>query len=240
MKPKGARITVPKKPTQPRVKKPIEMRLQDLETHLHFLWEAREAYRSGDGEKYKLIASELRILVCGFGTNKPLLLDLMDHYGFSYEVQPPGPPFDRQSISLVGWREDPVHKEIVRLIEEANGDASKLEAVRAMEVAQRRPIPLREYVDQGLAVFIAPYDYSHAMLVRAIAEQIGGAHEDEGIEEGLAAMHSIQIGGALSHVAALISFSDLIIFVGIQFLGHMITTQGFKPLRFQISKQSGD
>jgi hypothetical protein len=77
---------------------------------------------SGRSRAYKLIAGELRILVCAFRHNKPLLLDMMDHFGFSYEIQPPGPPFDKQPIPLVGWRDDPVAQEISRILEGSDPD----------------------------------------------------------------------------------------------------------------------
>jgi hypothetical protein len=77
--------------SQPRVPKSPDERIRDCETHLAFLREARHNYRT-DRERYKQVAGELRVLVCKSRNNKPLLLDLMDEYGFNYEVQPAAPP----------------------------------------------------------------------------------------------------------------------------------------------------
>jgi hypothetical protein len=107
------------------VPKPIQERMQDCETHLSFLYEAREGCRT-DRERYKQVAGVLRVLVCKSRNNKPLLLDLMDYYGFGYEVHPPGPPFDKMPIPLVGWRDDPAHQELTKALEEAYGDEEKL------------------------------------------------------------------------------------------------------------------
>ena len=63
-------------------------------------------------------------------------------------------------------------------------------------------------MEEGLAAFIQPYDYSFAKLTRAIAEQSGGAHEDEAVEEGIAAMRQ-------SHIVALIKFSDTVLAAGL-------------------------
>ncbi|HMI96131.1 MAG TPA: hypothetical protein VK479_06420 [Micropepsaceae bacterium] len=221
-------------PKQLKAPKSIEERMQDCETHLSFLWEARECYRN-DRERYKQVAGELRVLVCRFGSNKPLLLDMMDHFGFVYEVQPPGPPFERQPIPLVGWRDDPVVQELTKALEEAFGDVEKLAAVLARQATLRMALPLRRYVDDGLAVFIRPYDYSFSNLTRAIAEQSGVAHEDEGIEEGVAAMHQITIGNDHSHIVALINFGDTILQAGMEFLAFMVASRGYSLRRFQLS-----
>jgi hypothetical protein len=107
-------IPMPKR--KPRVRKSAEERLRDCETHLAFLREARNKYRS-DRERYKQVAGELRLLVCESSNNKPLLLDLMEEYGFKYEVQPPAPPAGpplKGPIPLVGWRDDPVEQELAK------------------------------------------------------------------------------------------------------------------------------
>lgn len=62
---------------------------------------------------------------------------MMEQYGYTYDVQPPGPPVDKNPILMVGWREDPA-------------------TVPENQAALRRPIPFSEYVDKGLAVYIDP------------------------------------------------------------------------------------
>jgi hypothetical protein len=219
-------------PKQPKVVKSIEERMLDCETHLSFLSEARNNYWT-DRERYKQIAGELRILICQFGSSKPLLLDLMDHYGFVYEVQPPGPPFDKQPIPLVGWRDDVAQQELAKELEEALGDEKKLTAIPARQASYRSALPLRRYVEEGLAAFIQPYEYSFAKLTRAIAEQSGGAHEDEAVEEGIAAMRNFRIGNDESHIATLIKFSDTVLAAGLEFLAFMEASHGYQPRRFQ-------
>src|SRR5262245_54219879 len=202
----------------PRVPKSAEERMRDCETHLAYLNEARDNYRT-DRERYKQVAGELRVLVCKTKKNKPLLLDLMDEYGFNYEVQrdPAGPPV-KGPIPLVGWRDDPVQQELAREFEQALGDEKKLAALLAQKESLNVALPLRRYVDEGLAAYIAPQDYSYNRLTCAIAEQCGIAHEDEAIEEGLAAMQCILIGNDHSHIRVLISFADTILHAGLEFL----------------------
>ena len=91
-----------------RIQKPLEQRLDECETHLYFLWDARRLYPD-QRDRYKQIASELRVLVGDHKPKRRLLLSLMNELGFSYDVQPPGPPLDKHPIPMVGWRDDPEH-----------------------------------------------------------------------------------------------------------------------------------
>jgi hypothetical protein len=219
----------------PRVYKSPEERIRDCETHLAFLKEARDNYPT-DRERYKQVAAELRVLVCKFRNNKPLLLDLMDEYGFNYEVRPAAPPAGpplKGPIPLVGWRDDPAQQALAKELEQALGDEQKLNASLARQQSLRVALPLRRFVDEGLAAFIAPYEYSYNQLTRAIAEQCGVAHEDEAIEEGLAAMRNFRIGNDHSHIHTLIRFADTILHAGLKFLVFMVATHGYQPQRFR-------
>ena len=158
------------------------------------------------------------MLVCAAGHNKPLLLDLMDELGFTYDVHPPGPPFDRQPIPLVGWRDDPVQQALTAEVQQASGDKQKLAAILEKEAKLRKSMPLRDYPDKALAVFMTPFDYSYRDLILAVAQQCGSSHEDKDIEEPIAQMRSLVIGGVESHVAVLIDYTRLVIDAGIKFL----------------------
>jgi hypothetical protein len=176
---------IPKKNRIPR--ESVEL-TQAMESHLYFLWEARKRYPE-QPDRYKQIATELRVLVCKTRQNQPLLLNLMDQYAFSYEVQPPGPPFDKQPIPLV---DDLAQKHLAPEVESANlGDETALQKLLQKQAALRRPIPFREYVDRGLAVFIAPHPYSHRELTLAIAQQLGSSHEDSAVDERIVQMANI-------------------------------------------------
>ena len=146
-----------------RIKKPPEQRLNECETHLYFLWDARLYQWQKD--RYKQIAAELRVLVGDYKPNKRLLLSLMNEFGFSFDVQPPNPPFDKQPISMVGWREDPKHQALTEEVQQALGDEVKLAEIIKKQAALRRAVPFPEYVEKALAVYVAPYDYSYRDLV---------------------------------------------------------------------------
>ncbi len=215
-----------------RIPKTRELRLVECETHLYFLWDACRLY-SEQPDRYKQVAAELRILVGDHKPDRRLLIAMMEEYGFSYDVQPPGPPFEKQFISMVGWRDDPAHQALAAEAESAMRDAKAIEALLEKQSALRRPVPFPEYVENGLAVFIKPYDYSFMDLVCAIAQQECSGHEDHLVDEPLAQMHSFIVGNEKSHIAALMRFADLVIKVGSLFLGHVVDNHGYKLRYFQ-------
>jgi hypothetical protein len=96
-------------------------------------------------------------------------------------------------------------------------------------------LPLRRYVDEGLAVFVRPYDYSFCDLTRAIAEQSGTSHEDDSIEEGVAAMKAIRLGGEHSHIVALLAFADTVLSAGMEFLAYMVAKHNYQLRRFELA-----
>lgn len=227
-------------PRKRRISKSPEERIAECETHLYFLWDARRLYPQ-QTERYKQIAAEARILVCETKKNRPLLLDLMDQYGFSHDVQPPGsnpsgPSLKPGPIPLVGWHDDPVHKEISDRLQKAinSGNKDEIAEIEQQLAELALPISFREWVNKGLAVFIRPYDYSNRDLVLAISQQFGSSHEDEAVEEPILQMRQVQLAGQSSEIAALISFTDSVISVGTAFIGHMMDKHGFEPRYFKV------
>ncbi len=221
-----------------RIAKTAEQRLRECEVHLYFLWDAYRLYPE-ERDRFKQIATELRVLVCETRTNKPLLLNLMDEYGFSYEVQPSGiqeggPPLMSQPLPMVGWHDDPVNQQLTEEISEAfeSGDKSKIQRVEEKLAELARPVPFREWVDKGLAVFIKPYDYSHRDLVLAIAQQFGSSHEDDSIEEPIVRLQQFMIGGQTLDIATMIVFAESVIQVGSLFIRHVVESHGYKPQYF--------
>lgn len=216
-----------------RIPKGRESRLVECETHLYFLWDARRLYQE-QPDRYKQIAAELRVLVGDHMPARRLLLAMMEEFCFSYEVQPPPSPFDKQPIPMIGWRDDPNHAALVRQAEEALGDEKKMQELFLAQAALRCPVPFAEYVARGLAVYISPHDYSFKDFVLAIAQQMGSGHEDTAVDVPLAQMGSVILGGEQSHIAALVNFADLVLIVGGLFIAHVVEHHGYEPKYFRI------
>ena len=168
-----------------RVPKNSKARLAECEAHLFFLWDVRRLYQE-QRDRYKQIGAELRVLVGDHRPARRLLIAMMEEYGFSYDVQPPPPPFDKQPIPMVGWKKDPNYLALAQQVKAAIRDEQEMQEALAAQAALRRPVPFTEYVERALAVYIDPYEYSFRDLVLAIAQQIGSSHEDTAIDVPLA------------------------------------------------------
>jgi len=223
-----------------RIPKSSAQKIQDCETHLYFLWDAHRLY-STQRERFKQIAAELRILVCGTRQNKPLLLDLMDEYNFIYEVQPPGlqeggPPLKPQPMSMVGSRDDPILKELSEELSESlkSGDEEKISNIEKKLADLSKPVPFREWVNKGLALYIKPHEYSHRELTLAIAQQFGSSHEDDSVEEPLVRLRQIIIGGDTGDIVSMIVFAEYVIHVGIMFIEYLVERLGYEPKYFRV------
>jgi hypothetical protein len=75
-------------------------------------------------------------------------------------------------------------------------------------------------------------DFSYGQLVRPIAQQLGGSHEDQAVDETLVVMGQSVIGKLEGHLAPLIHFADLVLEIGVEFLTYMSESQGYEPRRF--------
>jgi hypothetical protein len=200
--------------------------LEECEEHLMMLNDALSKYPQ-QRYRYKQIAAELRVLVCKFGSHKPLLLDLMDEYGFNYEIQ----PTSQNPIPQIVFEDDPTHKQIGRLLSEGQFD----EADKLISTI-RMPLALRNYVNDGLAIYIKPNSISHHDMVRKIAEQEGSAHEDKGVDSDVAQLKRLRLGGEESHIAVLIVFAKLISLAGLSFFEYLNEKKIYEPNYLNISR----
>ena len=202
--------------------------LQSCEDHLYFLWDAYRLYHEGQRPRYKQIAGELRVLVCKTQTNHPLLLDLMDAYKFTYDVHPPEMgifPY-RQSIPMVGQSADPHTREEA---EAGLWNTLKPEELARIREAAARPVPLHEFVDFGLAVSIAPDEYSYCRLALAVAQQFGSGHEDPKLDWSIADLRAIRTGEHSAAIGPLLSLAEVIIQAGTEFIAFLQDRHGYKP-----------
>jgi len=222
-----------------RIPKSVDQRLNECETHIYFLWDALRLYPQ-ERERFKQVATELRVLVCETRTNKPLLLDLMDHYGFAHYVQPPGlgsdgPPMKPQPVPMIGWRDDSVQQAIAEELTDAieSGDSAKVRQIEHKLADLAHPVPFREWVNKGLAVYIRPYDYSYSELTRAIAQQFGSSHEDDSVDEPIVRLQQVLIAGESGDIAPPIEFARYVLAVGTRFIGFLVENHGYTPRHFQ-------
>ena len=161
----------------PRTPKSGDRLVADLESQLKFLSEAVRALAT-EPDRYKIVAAGLRVLVCDFGSNKPLLLDLMDELELGYTISPlQDLPFPLPMVD--------------EFDQEPDADFSSMapEEIWAYHRSRGKSYSLREFVARGLAVYVLGHAYSYSDLIRTLAEQSGLGHEDRAIDEKIGRAH---------------------------------------------------
>lgn len=187
-----------------RIQKTLKQKLLDLEEHLFLLdyhlsrLKEREAHLKG-------LATELRVLVCFSSRTEGLLwrltdeLDISDvlyvHFLGSLDTQHPL----ARGIDL--FLLPPLHRG-------GQGDPQ---------------IPpnywsLKSMLKEGDAVIVLGKGLTHEYLIKAIAQQVGSAHEDEGLEPSLVEMQHIFVNGVQPYIPVLAADADLTLELGHQVL----------------------
>jgi hypothetical protein len=182
-----------------RIKKTLTGLLEDLDDHLYLLRDCI-LNQERDVTYLKSIASGLRVLVCFSSGTEGLLWRVAEQLGIS----------DAVAIHLAGDVdvEHPLAKDLSL-------------AFVPIQYAGFGPaeLPPREYTLKGVikrsaAVFVQGQNVTHEYLITTIAQQMGGAHEDDAIESYLAMLRELQINGVQPYVPILIRDSELTLQVG--------------------------
>lgn len=181
-------------------RKTLARKLRDLDDHLHFLNESLAKLVAGDEAYLKSLAAELRVLACKSSGTEGLLWRILD------ELKIP----------------DAVHVHLAGNLDRNHPLARGLQFVFAPIVRAGYGDPrlapghysLRGIIKECEALAISGAGYTHESLIRAVAEQMGSAHEDDGV-----APHLIELSGtivsnqpALIHV--LMTNAELVLEVG--------------------------
>jgi len=202
--------------TVSRIPKSGDRLVADLESQVKFLSEALRTL-SAQPDRYKQLAAGLRVLVCEFGSNKPLLLDLMDELRVEYTISPlPDLPFPLPMV-------DELEQKL-----EADLNSMTPEEIWAYHRSRCRSYPLREFVARGMAVYVLGHAYSYADLIRTLAEQSGLSHEDWTIDKNIPELESLIIGGYSAHVAPLRVLADHVIDAAVIVVNEAVT-RGYRP-----------
>jgi hypothetical protein len=172
-----------------RIPKSLDRKVRDLEDHLYFLKESLANLAAGDGAYIKPLAGELRVLVCLASGTEGLLWRIID------ELR----GHDAVHVHLAGNlnREHPLAR------------AMQFCFARVFRAGQGDPrLPpehysLKEIIKNCEAIVVSGNGYTHEKLIRAVAEQMGSAHEDEGVEPHLIELNGIIISDQTSLIAIL-------------------------------------
>lgn len=183
-----------------RPRKTLARKLRDLEDHLHFLSESLQKLVAGDAAYLKSIATELRVLVCRSSGTEGLLWRLLDELHLS----------------------DAVHVHLAGNLDRSHPLARGLQFIFAPVLPAGKGDPrlspdhysLKAIIKDCEALVVSGTGYTHESLIRAVAEQMGSAHEDDGVAPHLIELSDIMVSSRPALTAVLSSDAALVLEVG--------------------------
>jgi len=183
-----------------RIPKTLERKLRDLDDHLYLLTEFRRGLAAGETAYLKVLATDLRTLVCKSSGTEGLLWRLIDELGVSDEVHvhlpsdvDPNHP-SNQSLSL---RFAPIFR--------AGEDDTNLPPANHS---------LRRIIKECEGIYVSGNGYTHEKLIATFAQQMGSAHEDDGAEPHLVELVGVLIANLSLLTRILDSDADYVSEVG--------------------------
>jgi len=182
-----------------RIPKTLTRKLSELDDHLFLLRE--HLYRVAEDEAHlKILATELRVLVCLSNRTEGLVWRLTDELKVS----------------------DSVYLHVAGNVDTDHPHAQGL--VYAFAPIQRGGLgdpslppnyySFRTIIKEHEAVFVSGRGLTHEYLIKAIAQQMGSAHEDEGVEPSLVELGEIFVGGLRSYIPILTMDAELTLEIG--------------------------
>lgn len=184
-----------------RIPKTLQRRLSDLDDHLFLLEEALTRLVDGETAYLKSLAAELRVLVCDSSHTEGLLWRLAE------EMNVPDPVHVHLLGNIVDHKHPLLPKPdfaFVPLFPAGQGDP------------RIRPnfYSLRKIIKNCEAVYISGEGITHETLIRHVAQQMGSAHEDDGVDPHLAELSEILFSGKQPFIQVLTSDAYLVLEVG--------------------------
>ena len=192
-----------------RVPRSLDELLRALDDHAYLAGEAALRLAAGESAQLRSLAAELRTLVCWSSGTEGLLWRLVDQVG----------ALDLVDIQLGGW------------VNESHPLAQGLSFVFVPMTRAgandprlpRRTASLKTVVKEAPAVYLHGRHYTHEDLIRSVAQQMGSAHEDDGLDPHLVALRDIVMGKADLLSNMMLIDADLVMEVA----GRVFTSAGF-------------
>ena len=196
-----------------RIPKTLKRKLRDLDDHLYLLTEFRHGLAAGETAYLKVLATELRTLVCKSSGTEGLLWRLVDDLGVSDEVHvhlPNNVDSNHPSNYGLSLRFAPIF--------------------RAGEGGPNPPPAnhsLRHIIKECEGIYVSGNGHTHEKLIAAFAEQMGSAHEDDGVDPHLVELGGVLIGNLPLLTRILDSDADFVSEVGNRVLSSANESSGY-------------
>jgi len=201
-----------------KIPKTIEQKLSDLDAHLFLLRENWQGLKE-NASYLKDISARLRTLICISSGREGLLWRLADELGVD----------DKIFLHIPGKlkRGHPLAKglqfTIVPIHRGGKGDPQLPPAYHS----------LKYVIKECEAVIVSGKPLTHQYLIKRIAQQMGTAHEDDGLEPALVDLKAICINGVEPFVPVLATDAELTLEIGERVLEHAEKKIGFKRQNYK-------
>lgn len=196
-----------------RISKSLLTQLSDLDDHLYLL--RQHLLGLGEDQAYlKALSAELRVLVCFSGGTEGLLWRMVDRVNVPDAVE----------LQLAGNVN----------VNHPLAAGLSLVFVPIQRAGFGHPaLPpnlysLRKVIKRSEAVFVLGKGISHEHLIKAVAQQMGSAHEDNDIELSLATLNQMFINGTQPYIPIFATDSQLVLQVGERVLSAAEGSLGFR------------
>lgn len=182
-----------------RIPKTMIGKVSDLDSHLYLL--RTSLIGLSESESYaKSLSAELRVLICKSSGTEGLIWRLLDEFGLDDKLwlHVPGdldtghPLADGLMFSLI-----PLRRGGFGPPELPPDNYSFKDVIRDCQAVIAHGKPL-----------------THEQLIKAVAQQMGSAHEDDGLDLSLAYLRSIFIGGVSPYLSIMATDAELTLEVG--------------------------
>jgi hypothetical protein len=201
-----------------RIEKGEIRKLSELEDHLYLL---REQYHnlSRDPAHLSVIAAELRALICESDRTEGLLWRLTRALGVSDVVTVRAVGGVNPSHPLAGK----IRLFVPTLMRPDPGLPPRFQCI---------DIEMRVLVKECLGAYSLGKSFTHEQLIKKIAQQIGSAHIDDGIEPGLATMEELLISGQPTYFPTVAFLAELTLEVGERTVAAAVASGKFRRRRY--------
>lgn len=198
-----------------RISKSLEQNLRDLDAHLFSLRKHLHKLRESPSH-LKDLSGQLRLLICTTGRSRTegLLFRLVNKLGIDDKIFLHVPGKLKRDHPLVKG----LQFMIVPIKRGGKGDP-KLPPSN---------YSLKEIIYDTEALITGGEPLTHEYLIKAVSQQMGSAHEDEGIEPALAELKSIFIDGVEPFVPVLATDAELTLEIGERVLKFAEEQKDFK------------
>jgi hypothetical protein len=188
-----------KKAEQMRVNKTLAQKVLDLDAHLYLLRSHLEGL-SQSASHLKGVAAELRTLICRSSGTEGLLIRMINELAVD----------DRINLHIPG-----------DLIEDHPLVQHLQFAIVPVKRSGQGPAEITPYdhsftrmIRDSQALIAVGKPLTHEYLIKAIAQQMGSAHEDEGLEPALVQLSGIFLNGVEPFVEVLATDAELALEIG--------------------------